>query len=114
MVGEIAAVDPAEYERQQTAAGEKAGVRSIAAFVEELAERLPRFTAAQAALLLPHLGGKAHSLRVGIVHAVGLLLHKALGDAVADAADAAGVAARLRSKQHLLDVLVERIRCAGV
>ena len=114
VVGEIAAVDPAEYERQQTAAGEKAGVRSIAAFVEELAERLPRFTAAQAALLLPHLGGKAHSLRVGIVHAVGLLLHKALGDAVADAADAAGVAARLRSKQHLLDVLVERIRCAGV
>lgn len=76
-MGELAAVDPAEYERQQGATGERAGVRSVAAFVEECAARLPRFTAAQFALLLPHLGGKAWSLRCGIVHAIGYLLHKA-------------------------------------
>ena len=76
MVGELAAVDPAEYERQQTASGEKAGVRSVATFVEEIATRLPRLTANQFALLLPHLGGKAWSLRCGIVHAIGYLLHK--------------------------------------
>ena len=42
VIGEVAAVDPAEYERQQKATGEKAGVRSVAAFVEALAQRLPR------------------------------------------------------------------------
>lgn len=42
MLGEIAAVDPAEYERQQNASGEKAGVRSVAAFVKEMAAQLPR------------------------------------------------------------------------
>lgn len=43
MLGEIAAVDPAEYERQQNASGEKAGVRSVAAFVKEMASQLPRW-----------------------------------------------------------------------
>lgn len=34
-------------------------------------------------------------------------------NAVVDAADAQGAQARLRSKQLLLDMLVERIRCAS-
>lgn len=42
VLGEVAAVDPQEYERQQNAAGEKAGVRSVAAFVKEMAAQLPR------------------------------------------------------------------------
>lgn len=116
----------------------------------------------QIALLLPHLGGKAYSLRSAIVHAIGSLLHKAFdrwgrragnmalqglgrqphgammrrthlavhdalclphtrthfpalpccSTAVVDAADAQGAQARLRSKQLLLDMLVERIRHA--
>lgn len=110
MIGDIAAVDPAEYERQQNASGEKAGVRSVAAFVEEMASRLPRLMATQIALLLPHLGGKAWTLRYGIVTAIGYLLHKAFDSAsTADAADAQR-AAHLRSKQHLLDILCERVR----
>lgn len=39
--------------------------------------RLCRLMAHQIALLLPHLGGKAYSLRSAIVHAIGSLLHKA-------------------------------------
>lgn len=42
VVGGLAAVDPAEYARQQSATGEKAGVRSVAVFFEELAARLPK------------------------------------------------------------------------
>ena len=42
VLGELAAVDPGEYERQQNASGEKAGVRSVAAFVKEMASCLPR------------------------------------------------------------------------
>jgi hypothetical protein len=90
VIAEVAAVDPAEYERQQNATGEKAGVRSVAAFVEEMASRTPRLMAAQIALLLPHLGGKAWTLRSGIVTALGFLLHKAFENATADAADAQG------------------------
>ena len=45
VLGELAAVDPAEYERQQNASGEKAGVRSVAAFVKEMASCLPRCAA---------------------------------------------------------------------
>ena len=110
VIGDIAAVDPSEYERQQNATGEKAGVRSVAAFVEEMASRLPRLMATQIALLLPHLGGKAWTLRSGIVTSIGYLLHKAFDSAsTADAADAQR-AAHLRSKQHLLDILCERVR----
>jgi condensin complex subunit 1 len=47
VIGDIAAVDARDYELQQNATGEKAGVRSIAAFVEELADRMPRFMAGQ-------------------------------------------------------------------
>jgi hypothetical protein len=36
-----------------------------------------RLMSHQIALLLPHLGGKAYSLRSAIVHAIGSLLHKA-------------------------------------
>ena len=77
---------------------------------------LPRsLMAHQIALLLPHLGGKAYSLRSAIVHAIGSLLHKAFDSgAVTDAADAQGAQARLRSKQLLLDMLVERIRWVAV
>ena len=112
VIGEIAAVEPAEYERQQNATGEKAGVRSIAAFVEEMANRLPRLMANQIALLLPHLGGKAWTLRSGIVTAVSYLLHKAFDSSSAPStdADAQGAAARLRSKQSLLDILCARVR----
>ena len=111
IIGEIAHVEPAEYERQQNATGEKAGVRSIAAFVEEMSSRLPRLMANQIALLLPHLGGKAWTLRSGIVTSIGYLLHKAFdSSSAADAADAQGAASRLRSKQHLLDILCERVR----
>jgi hypothetical protein len=41
VIGQLADVDPAEYERQQNAAGEKAGVRSVAAFVKEMATQMP-------------------------------------------------------------------------
>lgn len=64
----------------------------------------------QIAVLLPHLGGKAWVLRSAIVSSIGILLCKAFESVVGDAGDAQGTAARLRSKQHLLDVLCERVR----
>jgi condensin complex subunit 1 len=110
VIQEISSADPAEYERQQTATGEKAGVRSIASFVDEVSNKLPKLMATQIALLLPHLGGKAWSLRSGIVSALGHLLAKAFEPNSEAKEDQGAVMARLRSKQHLLDILCERIR----
>jgi len=109
VVAELSAVDPAEYERQQNATGEKAGVRSVANFIEELAARCPKLLAGQMALLLPHLGGRAWSLRSGIIAAIGHLIAKAFIDVSNESGDQQRLAA-LRAKQHLLDVLVERTR----
>lgn len=109
VIQEVASIDAVEYERQQNATGEKAGVRSVAAFVDELAKRLPKLMVTQMSLLLPHLGGKAWTLRSGIITAIGHLLARAFetsdGKEEQDA-----VIARLRTKQHLLDILCERTR----
>ena len=111
VIQEISSTDPLEYERQQNATGEKAGVRSVAAFVDELSNRLPKLMASQISLLLPHLGGKAWTLRSGIITAIGHLLAKAFdsGDD-GNKEDQDAVIARLRTKQHLLDILCERTR----
>jgi len=109
VVAELSAVDPVEYERQQNATGEKAGVRSVANFIEDLAARCPKLLAGQMALLLPHLGGRAWSLRSGIIAAIGHLIAKAFVDVSNESGDHQRLAA-LRAKQHLLDVLVERTR----
>ncbi len=111
VIQDISSTDPFEYERQQNATGEKAGVRSVAAFVDELSSRLPKLMASQISLLLPHLGGKAWTLRSGIITAIGHLLAKAFDtgdDANKEGQEA--VIARLRTKQHLLDILCQRIR----
>eukprot|EP00889_Picochlorum_renovo_P003666 jgi/Picre1/30696/NNA_006057.t1 len=109
VIQEVASIDAVEYERQQNATGEKAGVRSVAAFVDELAKKLPKLMVTQMSLLLPHLGGKAWTLRSGIITAIGHLLARAFetsdGKEEQDA-----VIARLRTKQHLLDILCERTR----
>lgn len=111
VIQEITSTDPLEYERQQNATGEKAGVRSVAAFVDELSNRLPKLMASQIALLLPHLGGKAWTLRSGIITAIGHLLAKAFeSENDANKEDQDAVIARLRTKQHLLDILCERTR----
>ena len=109
VIQEIASIDALEYERQQNATGEKAGVRSVAAFVDELAKRLPKLMVTQMSLLLPHLGGKAWTLRSGIISAIGHLLARAF-EASDGKEEQDAVIARLRTKQHLLDILCERTR----
>ncbi|KAK9823736.1 hypothetical protein WJX72_005030 [[Myrmecia] bisecta] len=107
MLREVASVDPAKYEQQQTT--DAVGVRSVAGFLPELADRLPRTVAKHISLLMPHLGGKAYPLRSAIVTTVGHLVHKG-AEAPAAGADMQGASARLVSKGHLLQTLLERAR----
>lgn len=77
MIGGLAEVDPGEYARQQMAVGERAGVRSVGPFLEELAARLPRVMAKQMSVVLTHLGGTSHTLRSSIVTVAATLLMRA-------------------------------------
>ncbi|KAL0043109.1 hypothetical protein WJX79_009421 [Trebouxia sp. C0005] len=107
LLREVASVDPSVYEQQQQA--DAAGVRSVANFIVELSDRLPHVVASNISLLAPHLGGKAYPIRSAIVTAIGHLIQKAFEPSAAGA-DAQGTTARLRSKQQLLQTLVDRVR----
>ena len=111
LLASIARADPAAFEGGTAA--DTAGARSVGAFLVELAERLPRVVGAGFAPLISHLGGRSHAVRSGVIGAAAALLHRAYGEGApaADSATATGDAAslaRLRTKQHLLDLLVER------
>jgi len=118
--------------------GEGAAAKAAGAFLVELAERMPRTVGGCVALLVPHLGGKAFALRSGIVATMAILVHRAFSDpATAEGGEEEGdgegegegaadgetenqprersepsavTHARLRTKQHLLDILLERSR----
>ncbi|KAL0030288.1 hypothetical protein WJX77_007662 [Trebouxia sp. C0004] len=107
LLREVASVDPSVYEQQQQA--DAAGVRSVANFIVELSDRLPHVVSSNISLLAPHLGGKAYPIRSAIVTAIGHLIQKAFEPSAAGA-DAQGTTARLRSKQQLLQTLVDRVR----
>lgn len=100
-------VDPAEYKAQQQA--DAAGVRNVATFIGDLAGRLPHVLANCMASLMPHLGGEAYALRSALVTAMGRLISGAFSD-VAGAPSSSMQQAKLKSKQALLDALVERAR----
>ncbi len=57
------------------------------------APRCPRLVAARVALLMGHLGGRAYSLRSGIVTALGHLVIKAFENVPGEDADAQGAQA---------------------
>lgn len=65
---EIARLDPGHLARDATSA------KACAVCVGELAERLPKITLANIALLLSMLDGDSYTMRNGILHAIGRLI----------------------------------------
>ena len=118
LLASVARADPAAFEGATPA--DTAAARAVGTFLVELTERLPRAVAAGFAPLVAHLGGRSHAIRSGIIGAAASLLHRAYGEgggpgsdgsgtsAAAATGDPAAALARLRTKQHLLDLLVER------
>jgi len=53
---------------------EGGGVKHVAAFIQELAEVMPKEVCSNMALLLPHLGGEAYTIRSAIVSAMASVL----------------------------------------
>ncbi|KAK9836505.1 hypothetical protein WJX74_001907 [Apatococcus lobatus] len=110
LLREVTGVEPAEYDRQQAA--DAAGVKNVAIFLTELSTRVPKLVLMNISLLMPHLGGKAYSIRSAIVAAVGHILHKGFPDQLEAGQEEGtpGQAGLLRAKQQLLALLLERVQ----
>jgi condensin complex subunit 1 len=80
------------------------GTRNVAAFLPELAQRLPRAVLSNIAVLLPHLGSESYTMRNGVVQAIGNVILGAFpeGRELSEAA--------ARTRDSLLAVLEDRYR----
>ncbi|XP_021310250.1 condensin complex subunit 1 isoform X2 [Sorghum bicolor] len=98
LVREIGRADPKEYARDSV------GADNVGRFLVELADRLPKLMSTNIGVLIPHFGGESYKIRNALVGVLGKLAAKAFKDVEGDSN------ARLRSKQAMLEILIERCR----
>lgn len=98
LVREIGRADPKEYARDSV------GADNVGRFLVELADRLPKLMSTNIGVLIPHFGGESYKIRNALVGVLGKLVAKAFKDVEGDSN------ARLRSKQAMLEILIERCR----
>ncbi|KAL5659591.1 hypothetical protein ACJX0J_032754, partial [Zea mays] len=98
LIREIGRADPKEYTRDSV------GADNVGRFLVELADRLPKLMSTNIGVLIPHFGGESYKIRNALVGVLGKLAAKAFKDVEGDSN------ARLRSKQAMLEILIERCR----
>ncbi|KAL6841826.1 hypothetical protein ACP4OV_028338 [Aristida adscensionis] len=103
LIREIGRTDPKDYARDSV------GADNVGRFIVELADRLPKLMSTNIGILVPHFGGDSYKIRNALVGVLGKLAAKAFKDVDVDG-DANAHSIRLRSKQAMLDILIERCR----
>lgn len=83
------------------------GAENIGRFLVELADRLPKLFSTNIGLLIPHFGGESYKIRNALVGVLGKLTAKAFCDIEGEQSCKS---VRLRSKQAMLEILLERCR----
>ncbi|KAL2895885.1 Condensin complex subunit 1 [Bienertia sinuspersici] len=101
IIREIGRTNPKDY------AKDTAGAENIGRFLVELSERLPKLVSANIGILVPHFGGESYKIRNALVGVLGKLVSKAFRD---DEGDVSSKSVRLRTKQAMLEILLERCR----
>lgn len=101
LIREIGRMNPKDYARDAS------GAENVGRFLVELADRLPKLMSTNIGMLMPHFGGESYKIRSSLVGVFGKLIAKAFKDT--DSNSSSGTH-RLRSKQAMLDVLVDRCR----
>ncbi|XP_077218446.1 binding protein isoform X2 [Tasmannia lanceolata] len=101
LVREIGRTNSKDYVRDTV------GAENIGRFLVELADRLPKLMSANVGILVPHFGGESYKIRNALVGVFGKLVGKAFKDVEGDLS---AKSVRLRSKQAMLDILLERCR----
>lgn len=74
LMREIGRLDVSSGASSSETGGKASGIRNIAPFINELAERKPRLVLENIGLVLPHLQSEAYNLRSAIVTAIGHIL----------------------------------------
>ncbi|XP_062190372.1 condensin-1 complex subunit CAP-D2-like [Phragmites australis] len=101
LIREIGRTDPKDYSRDSV------GADNIGRFLVELADRLPKLMSTNIGVLVPHFGGDSYKIRNALVGVLGKLSAKAFKDVEGDSS---APSIRLRSKQAMLEILIERCR----
>lgn len=83
------------------------GADNVGRFLVELADRLPKLISTNIGLVIAHFGGESYKMRNALVGVLGKLVAKAFKDVDGDVTS---TSVRLRTKQAMLEILLERCR----
>ncbi|XP_021746972.1 condensin complex subunit 1 isoform X1 [Chenopodium quinoa] len=101
IIREIGRTNPKNF------AKDTAGAENIGRYLVELSERLPKLVSTNIGILVPHFGGESYKIRNALVGVLGKLVSKAFKD---DEGEVSSKSVRLRTKQAMLEILLERCR----
>ncbi|WZZ17756.1 hypothetical protein YC2023_110845 [Brassica napus] len=101
IIRDIGRTDPKAYVKDTV------GADNVGRFLVELADRLPKVMSTNVGVLVPHFGGESYKIRNALVGVLGKLVAKAFNDAEGDMSSKS---LRLRTKQAMLEILLERCR----
>lgn len=101
LIREIGRTNPKGYVKDTV------GAENIGRFLVELADRLPKLLSTNIGLLVPHFGGESYKIRNALVGVLGKLVAKAFNDVEGEMSSKS---IRLRTKQAMLEILLERCR----
>ncbi|KAH7430593.1 hypothetical protein KP509_08G005100 [Ceratopteris richardii] len=101
LIREIGRLNPKDYARDGM------GADNVGKFLVELAEHMPRLVTTNVGVLMPHFGGESYKIRSALISVFGKLVSKASKETDVNAASETS---RLRSKQAMIDVMMERSR----
>ncbi|GAB2227931.1 hypothetical protein Droror1_Dr00009760 [Drosera rotundifolia] len=101
LVREIGRTNPKDYLKDTV------GAENIGRFLVELADRIPKLISTNVGVLVPHFGGESYKIRNALVGVLGKLVSKAFKDVEGEVSSKS---VRLRTKQAMLEILLERCR----
>ncbi|KHN11863.1 Condensin complex subunit 1 [Glycine soja] len=102
LVREIGRTNPKDYVKDTV------GAENVGRFLVELADRIPKLISTNIGILVPHFGGESYKIRNALVAVLGKLIAKAFKDV--DGGEVTSKSIRLRTKQAMLEILLERCR----
>ncbi|XP_022158546.1 condensin complex subunit 1 [Momordica charantia] len=101
LIREVGKTNPKDYVK------DTGGAENIGRFLVELADRLPKLFSTNIGLLIPHFGGESYKIRNALVGVLGKLVAKAFCNIEGEQSCKS---VRLRTKQAMLEILLERCR----
>jgi condensin complex subunit 1 len=101
IVREIGRTNPKDYVKDTV------GAENVGRFLVELADRIPKLISTNIGILVPHFGGESYKIRNALVAVLGKLVSKAFKDIDGEVSTKN---IRLRTKQAMLEILLERCR----